>query len=60
MDSKYLIGIVIALVVLTVLLMAGVGYVVVRKNGFDGFRTMLGESKLDKLISKINKFIGGR
>jgi UPF0716 family protein affecting phage T7 exclusion len=58
MELKSQIGIAVALVLIAVGLMAVVGFVLVRKNGFDGIRSMLGESELDKLISKINKFLG--
>ena len=58
MDAKYQIGIVVGLVVLAMAIISVVGFVIVRKNGFDGVRTMLGGgTELDKLISKINNFL---
>ena len=57
MDTKFQIGIVVGLVVLALVVLSVVGFVIVRKNGFDGIRTMLGGSELDKLISKINNFL---
>lgn len=59
MSGKHLIGIVVALLVIAIVLFLGVGLVLVRKNGFDGIRTMLGESELDKLINKINSRLQG-
>lgn len=60
MELKSQIGIAIALVVIAIALVSIVGFVIVRKNGFDGIRSMLGESELDRLISKINKFLTGK
>jgi UPF0716 family protein affecting phage T7 exclusion len=59
MELKSQIGIAIALVIIAIALVSVVGFVLVRKNGFDGIRSMLGESELDKLISRINKYLKG-
>ena len=51
------IGIALFVVVIIVVLLSTVGYLFVKKDGFSGVRTMLGKSKIDKLIDKINSFL---
>lgn len=57
MYGKYLIGVLAGLLLLAIIVFTLVGFIIVKKNGFSGIRTMLGSSELDKLIDKINNYI---
>lgn len=57
MYGKYLIGVLAGLLLLAIIVFTLVGYVLVKKNGFGGIRTMLGPTELDKLIEKVNNYI---
>lgn len=56
MDNKYIIGIVVLIIVIVLVLGVSIGFLIFKKSSVD-IRTMLGASKLDKLIKKINKYL---
>lgn len=57
METKYIIGIVVAVAILLVIVAVGLGMTAYMKGGFGEIKFMAGESELDKLIKKINSYL---
>lgn len=57
MDIKYTIGLVVLAIVIVVVLSISLGILIFKSDSIGSVRTMLGKSKLDKLIDKINNYL---
>lgn len=57
MDRKIIIAIIIAIIVLVLALITVGGLLIYKKGNFSNMRVMLGKSKVDKLIDKINSYL---
>jgi hypothetical protein len=57
MDKKIIIGIVIAIIVLLLAVFVVGGFLIYKKGSFSNMRVLLGKSKVDKLIDKINSYL---
>lgn len=57
METKYIIGIVVAIGLLILLLAAGLGIAAYMKGSFSDIKFMAGDSEFEKLIRKINDYL---
>lgn len=57
MDTKYIVGLVVLVAVIVIVMLVSIGILISKSDSIGSMRFMMGKSKLDKLIDKINNYL---